>query len=288
MRLILSRKGFDSSAGGCPNPIFPDGRLFALPIPDDRSTIQYKEIAFEDIPVGRLVHQLTKARVKGHHGAHLDPDLLESAFERQPGWRPLLGQTGSAQGHLQKQQVQQGDVFLFFGLFRPVELFNRKWRFVPGAPSCHHLWGWLQIGEIKKVDSEDVQSSQWLKYHPHLQVSGDEYNTLYIADDKRRKSAAMNFSSGIFPTSDCKLTLTAADSSKPSYWQLPSWFYPQDKPPLSYHHNLSRWDLKGGDCFLQSAARGQEFVLDLDFYPDALPWLKDLIARYGRQNLLAT
>lgn len=28
MRIILSRKGFDSAAGGCPSPILPDGRLF--------------------------------------------------------------------------------------------------------------------------------------------------------------------------------------------------------------------------------------------------------------------
>ncbi|WP_454862743.1 Nmad3 family putative nucleotide modification protein [Pseudomonas hormoni] len=30
MQIILSRKGFDSAAGGCPSPILPDGRLFSL------------------------------------------------------------------------------------------------------------------------------------------------------------------------------------------------------------------------------------------------------------------
>ncbi len=32
-RVILSRKGVDSAAGGRPSPILPDGRLFSLPIP---------------------------------------------------------------------------------------------------------------------------------------------------------------------------------------------------------------------------------------------------------------
>ena len=35
MKLILSRKGFDSQSGGCPSPIFPNGTLYSLPIPYD-------------------------------------------------------------------------------------------------------------------------------------------------------------------------------------------------------------------------------------------------------------
>ncbi|CAI8922445.1 hypothetical protein EMIT0158MI4_310005 [Burkholderia ambifaria] len=38
-----------------------------------------------------------------------------------PGWRPALGQTGAAQGHLSNNGVGAGDVFLFFGWFRQVE-----------------------------------------------------------------------------------------------------------------------------------------------------------------------
>ena len=37
MKLILSRKGFDSQSGGCPSPIFPNGTLYSLPIPHDHS-----------------------------------------------------------------------------------------------------------------------------------------------------------------------------------------------------------------------------------------------------------
>jgi hypothetical protein len=45
MRIVLSRKGFDSGSGGCPSPIFPDGSMLALPIPDRRSTVRYCDIA---------------------------------------------------------------------------------------------------------------------------------------------------------------------------------------------------------------------------------------------------
>jgi len=38
MKVILSRKGFDSSYGGCPSPILPDGTLLSLPIPEMKFT----------------------------------------------------------------------------------------------------------------------------------------------------------------------------------------------------------------------------------------------------------
>jgi len=36
MKIVLSRKGFDSSYGGCPSPILPDESLLSLPIPEMR------------------------------------------------------------------------------------------------------------------------------------------------------------------------------------------------------------------------------------------------------------
>ncbi|MBO4456467.1 MAG: hypothetical protein J5802_01965 [Butyrivibrio sp.] len=37
MKIILSRKGFDSTNGGCASPIMPDGTLLSMPIPSDES-----------------------------------------------------------------------------------------------------------------------------------------------------------------------------------------------------------------------------------------------------------
>ena len=152
MKLILSRKGFDSQAGGCPSPIFPDGTLYSLPIPYDPSEITYGDLWHGDTNIGEMVADLTHNRFGPKDHAHLDPDSHHAAYPRQEGWRPLFGQSGAAQGHLDNQDVQAGDLFLFFGLFQRVEKTSGRWGFVKGAPRQHILWGWLQIGEIHKVD----------------------------------------------------------------------------------------------------------------------------------------
>ena len=45
---------------------------------------------------------------------HLDPDIRKmSEAKRYLGWKPAFGQTGAAQGYLQGQNVDVGDIFLF-------------------------------------------------------------------------------------------------------------------------------------------------------------------------------
>ena len=34
MRIVLSRKGFDSAAGGAPSPVLKDKTMLSLPIPE--------------------------------------------------------------------------------------------------------------------------------------------------------------------------------------------------------------------------------------------------------------
>jgi hypothetical protein len=41
--------------------------------------------------------------------------------------------------------------------------------------------------------------------------------------------------------------------------------------------DLKRWEKKDGKLFLDAAARGQKFVLDCDYYPEAIQWLTDLL-----------
>src|ERR1019366_9709972 len=98
MKIILSRKGFDSSAGGRPSPIFPDGTMLSLPIPDKASTITYQDIAGNACAsVGELVQDL--ARIPPTHRAHLDPDLSFQSIPRADGCRQLLGQEGAGDRH---------------------------------------------------------------------------------------------------------------------------------------------------------------------------------------------
>lgn len=53
MKVILSRKGFDSSNGGIPSPIMPDGTLLSMPILDSAgipfSDIAWKGMTYADI-----------------------------------------------------------------------------------------------------------------------------------------------------------------------------------------------------------------------------------------------
>ena len=44
MKVILSRKGFDSEYGGYLSPILPNEQMISLPIPDSKDDIRYSGI----------------------------------------------------------------------------------------------------------------------------------------------------------------------------------------------------------------------------------------------------
>jgi len=283
MKIILSRKGFDSSAGGVPSPILPDGRLVSLPIPDPLSTIRYRSIQGCDPAIGKLVTDLTKGRIKASTKAHLDPDLLHSNLPRTSNWRPLFGQSGAAQGHLRNQQIAVGDVFLFFGLFQRVKKTAGKFTFDNSSPRQHILYGWMQIGAIFPVSDCPEETRSWASYHPHFFHPASTNNTLYVATDKLRINGRQVKSidgAGQFESITNNRTLTARNAKTPSQWQLPAWIYPTPgKPPLTYHTTLSRWKKNETHSNLQAASRGQEFVLDCDHYPEALGWLREILSK---------
>ena len=281
MKLILSRKGFDSQSGGCPSPIFPDGTLYSLPIPYDPSEITCGDLWHGDTNIGETVADLTNNRIGTKTPAHLDPDINHIAYPRQAGWQPLFGQSGAAQSHLDNQGVQIGDLFLFFGLFQKIEQISGRWCFVKGTPRQHILWGWLQIGEIHKVDDLAKDELPWSRYHPHRHPSRerDSTDTLYVASYGLHldgESTAQG--AGCFLKSHERLVLTNPNGSGVTDWRLPRWFYPDNgKPPLTYHPKLDRWRHDDRYTYLQSASRGQEFVLDLDQYPGVTDWLMESI-----------
>ena len=96
---------------------------------------------------------------------NLDPDLRADALARSPDWRPAFGQHAAAQGHLQNQGVRPGDLFLFFGRFRPVEPPGAAWRYVKNTPVVHRLFGWLQVSEAIRVGPDPEHT---LAVHPWL------------------------------------------------------------------------------------------------------------------------
>ena len=284
-KLVLSRKGFDTAAGGCPSPIFPDGTLYSLPIPGGAGMAgaRYRDLHHNGVNIGQVVADLTRGRWQGRHRPHLDPDVRPGAIPRQTGWRGLFGQNGAAQSHLAGQDVGPGDIFLMFGLFRRIEHSNSGWTFVRGAPPQHILWGWLQIAQVQPVDRiRDDPDFRWAHYHDHFGQGRNPKNTLYIAREELDDGAPANAPGyGIFPEFDQRLALTGP-GEPPSRWRLPGWFFPQgDRKPLTYHPDPGRWQQDGTHTLLRSVGRGQEFVLNLRHYPQATDWAAGLIRELG-------
>ena len=274
MKIILSRKGFDSSAGGVPSPILPDGTMLSLPIPEKTSPIRYEDIS----PHGPLVPELTKAKVKLHYGAHLDPDLVAGSIPRQPGWRPLFGQTDADQRVLEGEGVGPGDLFLYFGWYRQVERRDGRFHYARGAPDLHVLWGWLQIGAVLRVGVDAIPA--WAAYHPHVaSPQGRRFNTLYVSAEAFSVGGACRGipGAGVFGTYHDELCLTAPGRTR-SIWSLPDWFHPSDdRAPLGYHGDPRRWTRDGDRALLQTVGRGQEFVLEAEQYPKAIPWARAMV-----------
>ncbi len=129
MKIILSRKGFDSSNGGCPSPIMPDGTLLSMPIPSDGDKDKYSDLEYCGTKYSDLLDQLKPGNDFKH--CHVDPDIRDNRISKIPKWIPAFGQIGSAQGKLINSGVEKGDLFLFFGWFRKVELVDGKYRFIP-------------------------------------------------------------------------------------------------------------------------------------------------------------
>lgn len=255
MKVILSRKGFDSAFGGYPSPILPSGEMVSLPIPLN-DAMKYSDLKMSGSTYYDLMADL-KPRIKSkgkwldldkETRCHLDPDIHKDTINRESGWRPCFGQDGAAQSHLENQSVSENDLFLFFGWFRKTAINNGKRQFDPNEKGKHAIFGYLQIGEIKKVDNR-FDIPKWLAYHPHVaeerrNVEPDKTkNTIYIARDNLSWNES-NPGAGKFMFND-KLVLTKEGLSR-SKWNLPDRF---SEAKISCHNDRS-WK----EGYFQSAA----------------------------------
>ena len=127
MRVIFSRIGFDSSAGGGPSPIV-DGRPLSLPIPDTKG---FSRTTYGDLGLGEYAAQASRGKLGARDLCHHDPMF------RQDG-TCVFGQHSAAQTHLERHGVGRGDVFIFFGLFADEETREPH----------HRIFGYLRVEEI--------------------------------------------------------------------------------------------------------------------------------------------
>jgi len=250
MQIILSRKGFDSSYGGCPSPILPDGTLLSLPIPSKNDDVKFSELFYEEKPYFQIIKELKpKTKIKEYYTCHLDPDIRDLKITKD--WAPLFGQEGSSQTHLLNNNVCKGDVFLFFGWFKQTMMEDRKLKYVSGAPDSHIIYGYFQIGEI--FETYDKIPPEYY-YHPHATKKRFEKKTkncIYKAAEKLSINSDIS-GSGTFRINN-DLILTKRGYSR-SRWELSNVFR---NVKISYHTKKSFKK----DCF-DSAKIGQEFVIE--------------------------
>lgn len=238
MRIIFSRKGFDSSAGGCPSPI-SDGIPISLPIPTQKRS----DTTYDHLGLGKIVEGATKGRLTGANLCHNDP-MFEAG-------RCAFGQTGAAQAHLQNNGISVGDVFLFFGLFSE-----------PDQRDPHHrIFGYLRVQEIHAIGaapSAAMQPAGFSRPHPHTIGDWNTNNSLYVGAGRMAQHVSDS------------LRLSRA-GERVSCWRIPPWLR---SAGLTYHTRPDRWD---GDETLHVVARGQEFISNVSGSAEAAAWLDETI-----------
>ena len=278
MRIILSRKGVDSASGRCASPLI-DGRPYSLPIPSNNmpSSTRYGDLS---ALLQAMARDLSGGQLAGDRLCHLDPDFDPDALAggRPQGWRGAFGQASRALSHLENQRVAEDDMFLFWGLFREVEMRGEAWRYV--GPRRHLIFGWLQVESIVKLGtdgSELLARCPWLAQHPHARSGWRTKNALFLARE------VLSFGNGSLPGYGVfrrPFMLTAENAKGPSEWSVPAWLDPQrgGVEKMTYHSPDS-W-LSNGN--VKVAARGQEFVADVGDRADARIWVTALIAEHRR------
>jgi len=261
-RIVFSREGFDTAAGGCPSPVV-DGRPVSLPIPAGRypGVRPYADLAGE---------RPSLVRALSRHGdglCHLDPDLDPAALPiRSPDWRPAFGQVGAAQGHLRNQGVGAGDLFLFFGLFRTAGRVGQGWSWT--GPAFHAVFGWLRVGEL--VDGPAIGAHPALAGHPHAAAGWPASNTVYVSADRLGlPGAAAQPGAGVFARA---VRLTAADVPC-SLWAVPPWL---EASRMSYRGHDRFWPAPGR---MDARGQWQEAVAPAD--DEGLTWAATLIASHA-------
>jgi len=289
-RIVISRKGFDSTAGGVASPII-DGRLVSLPIPEedpvvcDDDHIAYEDLGHQDnLPtIASIVRSLTKGKEKewsDEHKVHLDPDLRSSLRSKKASSEAnktyLFGQSGGAQAELDAVKsdgirVDAGDLFLFFGWFKDAQVDKDGiCRYKRGAKDKHVLWGWLEVGRrwdlMDKQTLALLQSTPKYNHHPHVSHPGRRTtNILY------ESTTALSFhpdlpGAGLFDNYTSELCLTSLGGTR-AKWELPGFF--RDVKVARF--KFKNWEsVDSGQSIVPperckgcgAASQGQEFIFD--------------------------
>ena len=238
MRIIFSRKGFDSGSGGGSSPIV-DRVPVSLPIPDTKGIAR---TTYGDLGLGDHAEQASRGAYGADSLCHHDPMFT-------PDGRCIFGQVGSAQTHLANNGARRGDVFVFFGRFAG-----------EGQGPHHRIFGYCEVEQVIDLTrcDEAMRSEYAALGHPHALGLHGANDTLYVGPGRMAGRA-----------SDA-LRLTAPGEAL-SRWVRPKWLRRGD---LSYHDADWRWAERGR---LIAVSRGQEFVADVGRRKAPREWLARVI-----------
>lgn len=258
-KVILSRKGFDSSAGGKPSFIYGD-RLITLPIPGVGSGISYKDIFFDHNT--KLDKVMEDVGIKQYYSeCHLDPDIkFDSITNRHNKWKPAFGQADIPEKVLKKNNIGAGDIFLFYGWFKKLDKKDGKYKYIHNAPNLHVIFGFLEVDDILDLGDSNVTIPQYLESHPHV-VNKNNYlnsNRIYIGGN-----------AGIFHYDD-SLVLTRK-KEKRSRWELPSYFEKE-----KFLGKTNKAILQNGNVRIEFVGRNNQEVLITDS-SDVVEWAEKII-----------
>ena len=254
MRIVLSRKGFDSATGGGPSPVLEDGTMLSLPIPEvPEKGYTHSDLKnwhrYDQLNLTEQVKNLCKSKY-----CHLDPDIRPDLWCHCEKWQPTFGQCNAAAGHLikhlelqdetdKKIKITESVLFLFFGLFRK----HNGTQFY-GEP-FHAIWGYMVCDKV--IDDQQEMPT----YHPHAKLKKAKNNLLFVAKTRCY---------GTFKYCD-RLVLTDLRQSAKTMWKIDAlpWFeYLKDKSvKMTYHPNTEKCFPAGNNYFQACQGYGQEFVV---------------------------
>lgn len=288
MRVILSKKGFDSTYGGCPSPLIVEkadaesGTLLSLPIPQDYEgeipMPEYRDLTFSGLSYDQIVQDLCHGKREHCGCCHLDPDIRsgirdpkawKEKFGRDLTWKPAFGQHARSLQHLIARDVQPGDLFLFFGWFKRAVVRDGHLSYVRGAHDVNAVYGYLQIGEII-TDKERIRREY--PWHPHAleryfaSSSAAPVNALYVPTEHLVLDEDTGLPGyGVIPYSrdnrDQVLTKGRGEEKiSRTIWELSCF----ETPGLSLHVETKKEALTPifGKSVFQHRYYGQEFVIE--------------------------
>jgi hypothetical protein len=299
MKLVLSRKGFDSGSGGSFSPYNHDtGKYIWFPIPEKVNSysnrIGYTDILVENEYISSLkgynlseVYKSLKGtdrvKLRKNEYASINDDDLFAHFDPMLGIPPWIRESENckigrgfgqfnAAPHLGKHNVNEGSIFLFFGGFQST--LNKK-------ISGHFIYGWLKVK--KRIETykqcKEILEEYNLYHHPHITEAAfirNQKNYIFVPDQWLFEDLKVP-GCGYFTTLNDQLMLSNNKESNIATWKLPNLFYEN----LTQVHQKTWQNTQDGYCTVKTGI-GQEFVTQLTDKGE--DWLRGLFL-LNRNNI---